>query len=248
MLVIALDCRGNNPFADVFCLNDLSFPSCSRSCQLSVFERVQLQPHIFGHMLIPRSLFVRLHVWHGRTASHLQPSSFFEKLIESISAIQASCDFCITSKRCLRVISLFSFLFALVAEVVVVVVCIAREPLLQSAHRNVAVCIRERTASSSSCVYCSTTRSHLVLAFRADRACCVTHVQNAHWNITVCAREDAASSSKCVFWMTTHSHCHRRASCCPSGDCPQSFVPVFSSSTGLFSHRFAPLLPPVCGI
>ena len=51
----------------------------------------------------------------------------------------------------------------LVVGVVVVVVCVARVPLLQNAHRRVAVCIRECTASSSSCVSCSTTRGHAIV-------------------------------------------------------------------------------------
>ena len=82
-------------------------------------------------------------------------------------------------KGCLRVIVLLSFFFVaaavsslflvvvvvvvLVVGVVVVEVCVARVPLLQNAHRHVAVCIREHTASSSSCVSCSTTRAHAIV-------------------------------------------------------------------------------------
>ena len=79
---------------------------------------------------------------------------FVEKLIESISAIQASfVFFCITSKVCPRMSSLFfSFLLLLhclllsvlpklvgvvVVGVVVVVVCIAWALLLQNAHRSI---------------------------------------------------------------------------------------------------------------
>ena len=102
----------------------------------------------------------------------------------------------------LRVISLFSFLFAAAAlpssssvvidvvffffvESVVVVECSARVPWLQKAHRHVAVYIRECTSSSSCYVSCSATRSHLVLAIRAVRACVVPLVQNARCAIAV---------------------------------------------------------------
>ena len=51
----------------------------------------------------------------------------------------------------------------LVVGVVVVVVCVARVPLLQKAHRHVAVCVRENTASSSSCVSCMPTNSHAIV-------------------------------------------------------------------------------------
>ena len=51
----------------------------------------------------------------------------------------------------------------LVEGVVVVVVCVAPVPLLQNAHLHVAACIRECTATSSSCVSCMMTRSHAII-------------------------------------------------------------------------------------
>ena len=41
----------------------------------------------------------------------------------------------------------------------------SRVPLLQNTHWHVTVCIRECTASSSSCVSCMTTRGHTIFAF-----------------------------------------------------------------------------------
>ena len=115
----------------------------------------------------------------------------------------------------------------LVVGVVVVVVCVARAPLLQHAHRHVAVCNRECTSSSSSCVSCSTARSHRILVFHVVRACTVLFLQNAHWHTHVRVRGDQYDYSQ---------SCHRRASCCPFGDC-SVFRASFLSFTDPLFHQ-----------
>ena len=113
-----------------------------------------------------------------------------------------------------RFLYIFSMRIAVVAlqlslcvvVLVVGVVCIARTHLLRNAHRHVAVCIRECTASSSSYVSCSTARSHLVLVFRGVRACSMPLLQNAHRHITACVRQDTTCSNNCVSRTTTHCH------------------------------------------
>ena len=43
----ALDCDGNDPFVDVFSLNDLSFPSLVQEYIIfRVFERIHLRPYV----------------------------------------------------------------------------------------------------------------------------------------------------------------------------------------------------------
>ena len=73
LALIAHECCRDHPFADVLCLNDLSFSSLySNSVHLSEATSANFD----GHILMSRSLFVRVfHVSHRRTASHLHPSS-----------------------------------------------------------------------------------------------------------------------------------------------------------------------------
>ena len=174
--------------------------SCSREFQLRACKRSHQSQYKYGHILIPRCFCSCLHVSHKRTASHLHPSSSLSSS-SNRSRLFKHLAFFVQRQKTSRVISRRFFLFAalssffrvivvvvvLVVRVVVVAVCAF---LSQNAHRHVTICIRECTASSSSCVSCST--SHLILVFHTVRAYCVPLLQNAHWLITVCIQENTA--------------------------------------------------------
>ena len=96
-------------------------------------------------------------------------------------------------KRCLRMISFLPFFLLLLCLLLSVLprwwelssLWCALLVRLCCQMLIVAVCTRQCIASSSSCVSCSTNRSHLILVFHAVRACSVPLLQNAHWHITV---------------------------------------------------------------
>ena len=166
-------------------------------------------------------------------AVSLASFEFFEKLIESITASQASCALLYNVKGCLRVMFLLYFFaaadlssfFCVVVVVVVlvmeivVVVCVARVLLLQNAHWDIAVRIRECTASSS---------TSLSLLLDYSKSC--------HLRISRCPCLLCASVAKCslahqslrsrkyrLLYDNSWSY-HRRISRCPFRDCSQSFV------------------------
>ena len=107
LALVALDCCGDHPFADVLCLNDRSFPSLVQEhCGSVLLSQSHQRPCLHGNMLIPCFLFDLVSMF--RTGE--RPFEIFEKLIESISEHLAF--FCGTSK-CLRVSFLLSFLLLL---------------------------------------------------------------------------------------------------------------------------------------
>ena len=160
---MALDCCGDHPSADVLCLDDLSFPSLVQEYANSVLlSEATSWPHFDSQI---SCFFFR--VSHRRPASHLHPSSSLRSSSNQSPLFKHLAFFYVMSKDISEELSFLFFFFAvaLVVGTVVVVLRVCRVPRLQNAHWHVTVCIRVCTASSSSCLTCMTTRSHIIVAF-----------------------------------------------------------------------------------
>ena len=121
---------------------------------------------------LPRLLFLLPPEFAQENCVTLTSFELFENLIEPISVFQASCIFFVGCQRTSQsnhpsffLVGVVVAAVVLVVEVVVVVLRVCHRPLLQYAHWHVTVCVREHTASSSSCVLRMTSRSHNIFAF-----------------------------------------------------------------------------------